>query len=54
LKDLKGAGELCIKNLSALLADGEEINSLIINELSFFEILLSYNNFPDLLDSLKG
>ena len=54
LKDFKGAGELFIKNIANLLTDGDEINNLVLKDLPFFEMLFSYNNFPDLLDSLQG
>jgi len=43
-----------MKSLADLLSEGEEISSLVIQNLSLFEMLFSYTNFPELLNSLKG
>jgi len=34
------------------LAEGDEINSVAIKNLDFFELLFSYNAFPELLAAL--
>jgi len=43
-----------MKNLADLLAEGEEIDSFAMKDLEHFEMLFSYTNFPELLNSLKG
>jgi hypothetical protein len=53
-KDYKGAGELFIKNFAKILAEGEEINDLIIKDLDYFERLFSFNSFPELVEALQG
>lgn len=54
LKDFKGAGEIFLQNIANLFAAGEEINSLVFKDLDFFEKLLPYNSFPEVLDSIQG
>jgi len=36
------------------MAEGEEIESLVLKNLDFFKMLSKYSGFPELLDSLKG
>jgi len=48
------SGELFIKHLGELLAEGEEIDSLVLKDLDFFKMISNYSGFPELLDSLKG